>query len=273
MRSIPNGSKFATDSVEAMFVGGPPSPGDLFRCILIDHSRASGKRRCGEKSPWHLMAVPELMALYPRAKFLWMIRDGRDVVRSCRGMPFFAWHPDWLLCQTWCRAAALAEKYRRQNPDRFLICRFETLVEDPVEEVKRIDEFLGLNFEPSQLVTSGRDGALSGDQWFMLKARQPPDSGRAYSWRQSSEADEVQYLTGLMHPSLLRYGYDSYWSPSVAGSPWRYYGYRALASLLRVSQISSRLTGSVVRAARCRRPTAVLDDNFPRVRSGELRGP
>ena len=183
------------------------------------------------------------MALYPRAKFLWMIRDGRDVVRSCRGMPFFAWEPDWWHCQTWCRAAALAEKYRRQNPDRFLICRFESLVEEPVAEVKRIDEFLGLAFEPSQLVTSGRDAALSGGEWWKWRAGRPPDAGRAYAWRQSSDAAEVQYLTGADESLFVRYGYDSYWSPSVAGSPWRYYGYRALASLLRVSLISSRLTG------------------------------
>ena len=89
-RSIPHCREIAKESAEAMFMEGPPSPGNLFRCMLIDYAHAQGKPRCGEKSPWHLLVVPELMAIYPRAKFLWMIRDGRDVVRSCRGMPFFS---------------------------------------------------------------------------------------------------------------------------------------------------------------------------------------
>jgi len=271
-RWIHNGSEFANESVEALFVKRPASPEHLFRCMLIDYAHARGKPRCGEKSPWHHLAVTELATFFPRAKFLWMMRDGRDVVRSCRGMPFFTWEPDWRHCQTWSRAAALAERYQRRNPDRFLICRFEALVEKPVSEVRRIDEFLGLAFEPCQLDTFGREGAVSYGEWYMQRAGQPPDRDRAFAWRQSSDPGEVHYLTALMNPDLVRHGYDSYWSRSVAGPRWRYYGYRALASALRVSLISSRLTGAVVRAVQGPRPNSVVDSNHPQVEIRERTG-
>ncbi len=200
-----------------MFVKEPASLEDLFRCMLIDYAHARGKSRCGEKSPWHLRAVPELMALYPRAKLLCTIRDGRDVVRSCRSTPIFTWEPDWWHCRTWCQVAALAARYQRHVPNRFLICRFEALVEDPEAEVKRIDAFLGLDFEPNQLNTFGVNGVVSRGEWWMQKAGKPPDPERAYAWRQSCPPGEAQYLTALMNPYLTRYGYDSYWSPSVAG--------------------------------------------------------
>ncbi len=272
-RWLHKGSEFANESVEAMFVKGPASPDNLFRCMLIDYAHARGKPRCGEKSVWHLRVVPELMEFYPRAKVLWLIRDGRDVVRSSRGMPFYTWEPDWWNCQAWCRAAALAERHRRQNPDRFLICQFEELVKEPVVEVKRIDEFLGLAFEPTQLAASGRDGVSAVGEWWKCKAGEPPDRGRAFAWRQSCDRGEIQYLTALMNPYLVRYGYDSYWSPSVAGARGRYYGYRALASLLRVSQISTRLTGAVVQAVHRKPPTAVAGDSLPVVRSEVGTGP
>ncbi len=252
-RSIPNGNGIANESVEATFVKGPASSGDLFRCMLVEYAQARGKQRCGEKSPWHMLAVPELMNLYPCAKFLWVIRDGRDVVRSCRGMPFFSWEPDWWQCQAWCRAAALAERHRRRNPDRFLICRFEALVEDPVAEVRRIDDFLGLAYEPTQLLGSGRDEVSADGEWWKSRASQPPDRDRAFAWRQSCDPGEIQYLTALMNPYLVGNGYDSYWSARVAGSRGRYYGYRAMASLLRVSQYSTRLTRAVLWAARSKR--------------------
>jgi FkbM family methyltransferase len=254
LREIPNTIECMEKPTPATFMKGPATPADLFRCMLTEYAAARGKPRCGEKSPLHLLAIPELLASYPRARVVCLIRDGRDVVRSCRGMPFFTWEPDWWHCQTWCRAAALAERYRRQDPDRFLICRFEALVEDPVEEVKRVDEFLGLAFEPAQLEGSGCDEVSLDSEWWKNRARQPPDRGRAYSWRQSCEAREAQYLTGLMEPWLAHFGYDTFTSPSVAGPRWRYPGYRALAYLLRVSQVSHRLSGAVVPA--CQRLVA-----------------
>ncbi len=255
------------ESVEARFIEGPPSFEDLFRCTLIDYAAARGKTRCGEKSPWHLLALPELMAIYPRAKFLWMIRDGRDVVQSCRHVPFFTWEPDWWHCQTWCRAAALGESYQRRHPDRVLTCRFESLVEEPVAVVRHIDEFLGLPFETSQLKTSCSDAAVSSGEWWKWRAGRQPDAGRAYAWRESLPAARAQYLTALMNPYLVHHGYDSYWSPRFGGPKVQYYGYRALASLLRVSLMSSTATRIAVRTVQGPWAARVADDIRAVVRS------
>ena len=94
------------------------------------------------------------MALYPRAKFLWMIRDGRDVGHGPVGaMPFFSGSRTGGTARLGAeprRCRALPAAASGPVP----VCRFEALVEEPVAEVKRIDEFLGLAFETSQLVTS-----------------------------------------------------------------------------------------------------------------------
>jgi len=262
LRGIPQVSGITEDSVAAMFVEGPATPAYLFRCLLAAHAAARGKSRCGEKSPLHLLAVPELLAMYPSAKFVCLIRDGRDVVRSCRGMPFFEWETDWWHCLSWCRTAAVAECCVRRYPDRFLICRFEALVGDPVEEVKRIDEFLGLTFEPSQVEATSSDWGR-GEWWHRLLA-DAPDPTRAYAWHQSCDSREAWYLTGLMDPWLARFGYDTFSSPSVAGPRWRYPGYRALAHLLRVPRLSNELTGSVVRAWRSLAPGPLPIGGLPR---------
>ena len=247
--SIPSLRNTTDESVAAMFSEGPATPANLFRCLLEAHSAAQGKSRSGEKSPLHLLAVPELLALYPRARIVCMIRDGRDVVRSCRTMPFFQWEPDWWHSLSWCRAAAMAELYRRRYPNRFLICRFESLVKSPVEEVKRIDEFVGVPFELSQVAGAGSYWA-DADKWWHSRLADAPDRRRAYAWQLSCDSREARYLTGLMNPWLEHFGYDTFISKSVAGPRWHYPMYRALAFVLQIPHASSLLTGYGVRSLR-----------------------
>ena len=249
LHSIPKLGEIAEESVAAMFAEGPATPANLFRCLLEANAAAQDKSRSGEKSPLHLLAVPELLELYPRARIICMIRDGRDVVRSCRAMPFFQWEPDWWHSLSWCHAADVAERYRRRYPGRFLICRFESLVNHSAEEVKRIDEFVGVSFEPSQVEATGSDW-VDADKWWHSRLADAPDQRRAFAWKQACDPREAWYLTGLMNPSLARFGYDTFTSPSVAGPSWRYPGYRVLSFLLRIPRTSSRLTGCVVRTWR-----------------------
>ena len=52
---------------------------DLVYRHLLD---ASGKQRLGDKTPHYFGIVPELATLYPGAKFIHLVRDGRDVAIS-----------------------------------------------------------------------------------------------------------------------------------------------------------------------------------------------
>ena len=47
-----------------------------------------------EKTPQHLRSVDKILKYYPKAKFVHVIRDGRDVVNSLLKMP---WRPDGLI--------------------------------------------------------------------------------------------------------------------------------------------------------------------------------
>jgi Sulfotransferase family len=278
LRGISATDSYSEESVTARFIAGPPTPFDLFRCLLQDYAAYCGKPRCGEKTPWHMVVVPRLLAAYPRSRAICLIRDGRDVVRSALSLCDRDRQPKWYpsrVATCWCRIARLAEKYRRRYPDRFVICRFEALLENPATEMRRLDEFAGISFEPEQLLGERRDTVKLPRGWDQLptywddRVSRAPDLGRAYAWRQSSDTREIQYLTALMNPYLVRFGYDSYWSSSVAGHRGNYYGYRAMASLVRVLQLSSRLTGAVGRSVHRPPPGQAVVDGLAQTRSRE----
>jgi hypothetical protein len=271
--------KYSEEAIAARFAAGPPTPFHLFRCLLQDYAAFRGKPRCGEKTPWHILAVPMLLANYPRAKVICLLRDGRDVVESCVKWSNHTWEPKWYHALTWRRLAALAEEYMRRYPGRFVICRFEDLLEDPGAEMKRLDEFAGIPFEPHQIADERGNGAQLPDDWDQLssywkeRVTKPPDRSRAYVWRRSRDAREIQFLTALMNPYLIRYGYDSYSSPCVAGPRGRYFAYRALGSLLQISQISSSLSAAVVRSIQRQRRMTAASEGLSQARSAEHAGP
>ena len=55
---------------------------DLIDLVYRHLLEASGKQRLGDKTPHYFAIVPELATLYPGAKFIYLVRDGRDVAIS-----------------------------------------------------------------------------------------------------------------------------------------------------------------------------------------------
>ena len=50
---------------------------DIVNLVYREHLARTGKPRLGDKTPRYFMIVPQLAALYPDAKFIHLIRDGR----------------------------------------------------------------------------------------------------------------------------------------------------------------------------------------------------
>jgi hypothetical protein len=137
------------------------APADLRRCFrgfiegLVDNfRRASGKPRWAEKTPHNIVFLGPLGELFPDARFLHVIRDGRDVVSSLVTM-------DWvnpLTGRKWdyVQNVASAARYwrdvivraRQQAAQpalagRVLEVRYEALVTDTEATLRRVLEFVG----------------------------------------------------------------------------------------------------------------------------------
>ena len=65
--------------------------GDLssgLRAFYRGYAAARGKTRYGDKTPMHATDIDVLSRVLPEARFIHIIRDGRDVAASLRGLPF-----------------------------------------------------------------------------------------------------------------------------------------------------------------------------------------
>jgi len=136
------------DVVRRALASDPPIDySDAVRALYRAYATSKGKCRYGDKTPYFVMRMPELVGLFPEARFIHLIRDGRDVACSLveRGL----WQ-----AKDFTQAAHLwrewIEKGRssglRLGPERYVEIHYEDLVRDPDGTLRRVCDFIEIEY-------------------------------------------------------------------------------------------------------------------------------
>ncbi|MHB8439852.1 MAG: sulfotransferase family protein [Acidimicrobiales bacterium] len=95
-----------------------------------------------EKTPIHVYEVQMIEALYPEARFVHIVRDGRDVARSLSHMPMASFPSPAQCIREWARMVDAART--AAGAAHFMEIRYEDMVVDPVGTVGAVLEWAGL---------------------------------------------------------------------------------------------------------------------------------
>jgi hypothetical protein len=104
----------------------------------------SGGLRWIDQTPRYVLHYASLGAMFPGARFIHIIRDGRQVATSMQEK--FGW-PFMKAVTRWKQLAGAGQAIARQGNDDFLQVRFESLIREPETEFRKIYKFLGEAFE------------------------------------------------------------------------------------------------------------------------------
>ena len=74
--------------------------------------------------------VDHLLRLWPGARFVVLVRDGRDVALSLKRMPFGP-NNAWAAAQWWARGIRAGARAAAEHPGAVLTVRYEDLAERP----------------------------------------------------------------------------------------------------------------------------------------------
>ena len=171
-----------------------------------------GKPRWGDKTPVYVAHMRTIGAVLAEARFVHLIRDGRDVALSRRNRGMGAGKPIADAARLWRRRIEAGRKQARRLRGRYLELRYEDLVAAPETELRRVCALIELEFEPAMLDYHRTSGARlaelsdldpagtrpgrSGEERRRAHALAtgPPEPGRAGGWREGmGEADLVQF--------------------------------------------------------------------------------
>jgi len=168
-----------------------------------------GKPRWGDKTPHYVHHIDQLLAVWPGARFVVLVRDGRDVAVSLRRMPFGP-NNAWAAAPWWARGIRAGETAAQAHPDAVMTVRYEDLATRPTEVVPRICEFLGLSYSPDMLALETADRArIVRDQasWFptLFDGINTEAVGR---WRREMSARDQAVFASRAGEELSRMGYE-----------------------------------------------------------------
>jgi hypothetical protein len=119
------------------------SAGGLFDALFSTYAESQRKSRWGDKTPQHALCIPALLEVFPDARIIHLVRDGRDVAESTARI---AIGPCSILAiaRRWQRYMDTVREQTAPLPSsQFLQIRFEDLVRDPVGIRSRILAFIG----------------------------------------------------------------------------------------------------------------------------------
>jgi hypothetical protein len=176
-----------------------------------------GKPLVGDKTPDYVRDLPTLHALWPKAKFVHLIRDGRDTCLSAinwkrkaakfsRMFPSWGSHPVGTAALWWeWNVRQGMEVGRALGPDLYCEIRYEVLIAHPAVECAKLCAFLGVDYYDSMIRfheghTMTREGLDAKLSW------QPITAGLR-NWRMQMCAEDVECFDAAAGDLLDELGY------------------------------------------------------------------
>jgi hypothetical protein len=184
------------------------------------HGAAQGKLLVGEKTPAYVRSIPTLHELWPDARIVHLIRDGRDVALSLlswnRAERILGRLPTW--AEDRLTTAALFWEWnvrqgRHAGADLgtlYYEMRYERLVGDPAGACRELCEFLSLAYDPSML--RFHEGRTRGGE--SAKSAWLPVTPGLRDWRAQMAGDERRRFEAAVGQLLDELGYERTDPPS-----------------------------------------------------------
>lgn len=123
----------------------------IYFAIYDQYLRWSGKERWCCKSTFMIDHVGDILRYQPQARFIFMVRDGRDVAVSAKSSIFNHYHV-YYTARRWQREQQLGLDWlARLPPEQIILVRYEELLVAPEATVQRLCGFLEVPYSDNML--------------------------------------------------------------------------------------------------------------------------
>lgn len=161
----------------------------------------------GDQSPLHTLFLPWIQPIFPKAKYLHLLRDGRDVVASAVEKE----GPANLAPATyrWAKSIECVAKLRNDLGDNQLLeIRYEDLVMHPEQTLQSVSNYAGISYSQKML-----------DYWKLPSTvehkyhehhrnlNQPVFTASIGKWKERLTQEQQRYVLGKISKLLENLGY------------------------------------------------------------------
>ena len=172
-------------------------------------ARKKGKSRWGDKTPHYVRHIEWIAEVYPKAQFIHMIRDGRDVARSRVNAGFTpSMRRSAAHWRTEVKTGQAAGKKLRAA--RYREVFYEELVRSPRSVLRDLCAWIDLTFTERMLAfdRAGDDAVPDAHAHLHEKVNTPIDASRAQAWRRSLPERDIADVEDVAGDLLRELGYE-----------------------------------------------------------------
>jgi hypothetical protein len=208
---------FSRQEFEELLDAGRPVPFTTFLNRLFDLYRLKkGKSLVGNKTPAFVQWVAALHALWPEARFVHLIRDGRDVCLSVLNWDhaykaagrYRTWSEDPVSTTAvwWERKVRLGRQGgQRLGPRVYYEMRYEDLVSNPGKTCASLCDFLGVPYDEAML--RFHEGRTRAEPGLDAKKAWLPVTAGLRNWRTQMQPEDVERFEAAAGGLLTELGY------------------------------------------------------------------
>jgi hypothetical protein len=197
--------------IEAKIMAECRSGGDFLRLVMEEIARIQGVERWADCTPEHLLYMREIKRQIPDARFVHIIRDGRDVALSYikqgwshplpwdrderLGVAALYW--EWMVRKGREQGKQLAADYRE--------VRFEELIKNPRETLSQLGKFIEHDLDYNRIERVGIGSVSKPNSSFAGESEgsfNPVDR-----WKAKMSAEQLSAVEGLVGDFLEELGY------------------------------------------------------------------
>lgn len=196
--------------------------GHALRSFFRVYARKFGKPRYGEKTPTNMLRMDFIAKLLPEARFIHIIRDGRDVFLSTKDL-WFGPNSIEEAGTWWADNIAIA---RAQVPrlGYYLEILYEELVAKPELTLRRLCDYLDLPWDPAVLnyhqkaderleemkdrvTRTGQNVSAEQMRSLFTLVRKEPQTSRIGRWRTELTHTQIEVFERQAGTTLQEFGY------------------------------------------------------------------
>ena len=202
----------------------PLDAGPALRAFYRYYADEAGKPRWGDKTPGYLRKMAKIEKALPEARFVHLIRDGRDVAVSITGLHFGPRSvPE--AAHRWAKRIRVARE-QGARVSHYTELRYEDLIRDPEPALRRLCEFVELDWSTAMLdyhdrapnrlqeitrdLPRSREGeVIPAEQRVGIHAlaSRPPQADRVGRWRTEMSASDQAAFVESAGDLLTELGY------------------------------------------------------------------
>lgn len=179
---------------------------ELIDSMFTSYCSSEGKTIWGDKSLF-FRTIDILSKLFPEARFIHIVRDGRDVFDSWRKMDPSKNNASVIALDWGYKIFKIEQSFKKLAFDRTFTLRYEDLLEKPEETIREVCAFIQIKYEPNMLEFHKTSHFYIGEHHSSLifNAINKSNSGK---WRKSLTFLEIKSFNLLAGHYLKKYRYE-----------------------------------------------------------------